>query len=142
MQNTNVQIVRLRPGDHSLLASSAEGLLDGPVSMDELEALLREPNALLFMAVAGSRGIGLAGGYVLRRTSGTADLHVNELIVEASWRRQGIGARLFEALAAAGQAAGAGGVWLLVDPGDPSALRFYRSFGLITNDGRLLSARF
>ena len=142
MQNTDVQIVQLGPEHLELLAGSAEGLIEGPVSMDGLEALLRQPNGLLFLAVHGHRGVGLAGGLLMRRPNGSADLFVNDLVVRADWRRRGIGARLFEVLAAAGRSAGADGIWLLADPDDAAALRFYRAFGLVANDGQLLSARF
>lgn len=93
-----------------------------------LELLLAAPNGRIMVAELNSVVIGMAAGQILISTAeGAPALVIEDVIVDAMFRQQGIGSTLLDALAGWGRSCGAGRMQLLADKKNHQALQFYRS---------------
>jgi GNAT superfamily N-acetyltransferase len=112
-------------------------IIPAPVSADEFAISLAEriarPEAATFIAMAGPRVVGfITGGIEPGQPDRLPDRHatIGHLFVDAHHRRQGIGQRLFRALAEWAQAQGEIGHFeMTVLDADESARQFWAAIG-------------
>lgn len=80
------------------------------------------------VADCGAQPVGMATAQLVISTAqGGRSAWVEDMVVDAGWRRQGIGSRLLSAVADWAAAAGAMRIQLLADKGNDPALAFYRN---------------
>jgi GNAT superfamily N-acetyltransferase len=95
-----------------------------------LAMLLASPTARVLVAEMKGGVIGMATGQITISTAeGGFALLVEDVVVEASWRGQGIGSRLLAVLAGWAGEQGISRLQLLADRNNRPALDFYRKLG-------------
>ena len=117
----------LGPGDLDLLMSAPQ-LFDDPLREDSARAFLAAAGQLMVLALDGGTPVGFASGTVLLHPDKRPSLFVNEVGVEQSHQRRGIGRELTRRLIAhAEEAHGCTTAWLATEPDNAPALALYRS---------------
>jgi aminoglycoside 6'-N-acetyltransferase I len=124
-----VEVRRLAPGDHTLLASAEPGVFDGPIVAEEARRFLDAPGHHIVAAVEGGRIVGFASAVVCLHPDKPPALFVMELGVAERLRRRGIGRKLLDAILAAGTDAGCSEAWIAAEAGNRPARALYRSAG-------------
>ncbi|MBW2731556.1 MAG: GNAT family N-acetyltransferase [Deltaproteobacteria bacterium] len=109
----------------------------------ELRDMLKDPHALLLVALKGQEVVGgvSAGIFDTPNDPGMVRcrrLYVDRLVVAAEHRGQGVGRALMDSVEERGRSRGAEQLVLTVWAGNEEALRFYQREGLV-EVGRLLA---
>lgn len=95
-----------------------------------LTLMLAAPRTCVLAAEAAGRVVGMATGQLTISTAeGGLALLVEDVVVEAAWRGQGIGRRLLDELGDWAVAHGAHRLQLLADRNNETGLDFYRKLG-------------
>lgn len=126
-----MQICAVTPDTLSLLERVAPNVFDAPIDEARARIALADKNTLLFIArEEDGLVIGQSLGYVLQTVDREPSLLIENLGVTPTARRAGIGRALLKAICAAGEALGAGYMWLGSDPESATADAFYDGIGL------------
>lgn len=113
-----------------LFALEADFQIDAKRQLRGLQLLLEAPQACVLVAVAGGAVIGMATGQLTISTAeGGPALLVEDVVVDAAWRGQGIGRRLLADLGDWAASHGAHRLQLLADRNNTTGLDFYRKLG-------------
>ncbi|HLZ29198.1 MAG TPA: GNAT family N-acetyltransferase [Chloroflexota bacterium] len=124
-----IEIRRLGAGDLALVFA-AEHLFDGPVQVVAARRFLDSADHHLLLAFEHARPVGFVSGVEVTHPDKGTEMFVYELAVDESFRRQGIGKRLVNALADLAANRGCYGMWVGVDIVDnAAAVATYRSAG-------------
>jgi len=124
-----IEIRQPGPGEEeSVLAAAA--LFDHAPNAETTKRFLTEPTHHLLIAVDGDeRAVGFISGVEVTHPDKGTELFLYELAVDEAARRQGVGRRLVEALAAVGRERGCYGMWVLTDDGNEAAMATYARAG-------------
>lgn len=113
-----------------LFAIEADFQADTARQQRGLRLMLESPQACVLVAEADRTVVGLATGQLTISTAeGGLALLVEDVVVEAAWRGQGIGRRLLDGLGDWAVAHGAHRLQLLADRNNETGLDFYRKLG-------------
>ena len=107
-----IVLKRLLPGDEAVLEKVAPGVFDEPVRPDLTERFLATPNYRIVVALDGDLVVGMATGFTHFHPDKEEDFFVNELGVDDTYLRRGIGTRLMTAILAEAKAMGCKAAWL------------------------------
>lgn len=129
MAKRDVQIVRAGPGDEALFDRVAGDVFDDAPRAPFLTPYLAAPGHGLFLALADGVIIGQARGVVHFQPDDPPDLYIDNLGVDAPWRRRGVASRLVTALIGWGREQGCRAVWVATESDNDVARAFYDSFG-------------
>lgn len=121
-----VEIVALTAETAGMLDKVAGAVFDNPVDAAAMRAFVADPGHHMFMARAGDTVVGMVSGTVLLHPDKGPHLFVNELGVDADWRRRGIGRRLMEVMLAHGRALGCVEAWVATETDNTPARALYR----------------
>jgi len=125
------------PGDETAIATLIQDLAQSmgetsPIAPDFVSTYLAFPGCHILLAVEHGQIVGLLS-YSIRPNlyhSGDTAL-IEELIVRSTWRGQGVGGVLLEALLARLKESGCVEVSVTTLPDNQGAIRFYRTHGLM-----------
>ena len=124
-----MKIRLLQASDLDLLLRVGDGLFDNPLDPEQARAFLDSPLHHIAVGFEGGRAVAFASGCVLLHPDKPPSMFVNEVGTHERHRRKGHGAAVMCALIAHARAIGCKGIWLGTEPGNNSALAFYRSLG-------------
>jgi aminoglycoside 6'-N-acetyltransferase I len=123
------EIVLVTTDDRHLLANTADGVFDGPISAIRWEEFLRDSRHHLAVAVDAGQVVGMATGVHYVHPDKEPELWINEVGVAPTHQKQGLGRRLLEALLTLGHRLGCTQAWVLTERGNAPAMRLYESCG-------------
>jgi GNAT superfamily N-acetyltransferase len=135
---TGICIRPARPADLDDLVALLQVLfsIEGDFNSDParqrcgLEMMLDHDGAVILVAEAESRVIGMCSGQVTISTAeGEAALLVEDVVVAEAWQGQGVGRKLMQALEQWAQAEKVERLQLLADRNNQVALEFYTTLG-------------
>ena len=138
MRPAAVNIRPARPADlpalshllGALFAVEPDFAVDATRQERGLGMLLSSPTARLLAAEADGEIAGMVAGQLVASTAeGAWSLWAEDLVVAPSWRGQGVGRGLMQALAAWALERGATRMQLLADRENEKGLKFHRSLG-------------
>lgn len=124
----SVDIRLVRPGDEALFEHVADGVFDEPVRPDRLTAYLTSPGHCLLVAIADGLIVGQCAAVIHRHPDKVTELYIDEVGVAPAYRRQGIAARMLDAICEVGRIEGCGEAWVGTDVGNIAARALYRRF--------------
>ncbi len=113
-----------------VMAGEAGGT--SPLTEAFIPIYLGSPVCHVLLAEAEGRAVGLLSYHIrpdLYHAAGSC--YVEELVVDPSWRGQGIGGKLLDEVLARAATAGCAEVSLSVMPDNAGAIRMYRQHGLV-----------
>jgi len=97
---------------------------------------LRNPQNLMFAAIADSQVVGFAYGYRHPRLDGQGDkVYIHEVGVLPEWQRQGVGRRLLELIKSYCHQAGCPSFFLFTQRSNRVACSLYQSAGGVDQHG-------
>lgn len=128
----SIEIRKLLPGDEAVLEKVAPGVFDERVRPDLARAFLAEPRYRIFVALDGDLVVGMATGFTHFHPDKPEEFFVNELGVDDSHLRQGIGTRLLQAILHEAREMGCADAWVGTELSNGPALALYRK--LMTAD--------
>ena len=123
-----MEIVRLSPGDESLVLAAAE-LFDAAPTQAWAARFLRSEGHHLLLAVAAGNPIGFVSGIETTHPDKGTEMFLYELAVLPTQRQQGIGTALVGALAALARERGCYGMWVGTEADNSAALATYAAAG-------------
>ena len=112
---SQASIVEISHGNAALLENVDPDVFDYAIKPDQLQAFLDDPRHVLCVAIDGQLVIGMASAFEYFHPDKNPQLFINEVGVAASYRRQGIGRRLVNALIAEAKRRGCDYAWLGTD---------------------------
>jgi ribosomal protein S18 acetylase RimI-like enzyme len=121
-----IEIRKLVPGDEAVLSKVAPGVFDEPVRPDLVKRFLATANYRIFVALDGDLVVGMCTGFTHFHPDKDEEFFVNELGVDDSYRRRGIGERLLRAILAEAKSMGCPDVWIGTETDNAPALALYR----------------
>jgi aminoglycoside 6'-N-acetyltransferase I len=124
-----IEIRRLGPDDAGVLSRVAEDVFDAAIDPARLATFLAAPDHLLIVAVEDGLVIGQIAAVILHHPDAPDELYIDNLGVAPAWKRRGIGTRLLDAAVALGRAMDCDQAWVLTEPENLPALRFYEKSG-------------
>jgi ribosomal protein S18 acetylase RimI-like enzyme len=122
----SIEIRKLMSGDEAVLGNVAPGVFDEPVRPDLVKRFLATPNYRIFVALDGDLVVGMCTGFTHFHPDKDEEFFVNELGVDDSYRRRGIGERLLRAILAEAKSMGCPDVWIGTETDNAPALALYR----------------
>lgn len=122
----NIEYVPITAQNVATLDAVEEGVFNGPVRSDFLQACLANPHQFLIVALDGQKVVGKALGYVFYLPDKPAEIYVEELDIAKQWRRQGIATGLMRAVSEEGKRRGIAEYWLIAEKGNKPAHALYR----------------
>jgi aminoglycoside 6'-N-acetyltransferase I len=122
----SIEIRKLGPGEEAVLEKVAPGVFDETVRPELAKRFLATPNYRIVVALDGDLVVGMATGFTHFHPDKDEEFFVNELGVDDSYRRQGIGMRLMQAILAEAKAMGCAEAWLGTEHDNAAALGLYR----------------
>jgi GNAT superfamily N-acetyltransferase len=139
----NIRIRKGDPGDieamvtflHHLFALEEDFAIDADKNRAGLQLLLADQRVrTIFVAEAAGMVLGMVTAQIVVSTSsGGYSILLEDMYVDAGFRRKGIGTKLLAQVLVWGSAQGAGRVQLVADVTNIGALMFYRQAGLLTS---------
>jgi len=129
------QLVELTQATAGELAAGADGLFDKPLRPESLAAFLDDPNHLLWYAVVARRPVGFASGSILLHPDKKPQMFINEVGVDAAYRRRGIGRDLVARLVEAARARGCDYAWLGTETDNEGGNACFGSVPAVVNAG-------
>lgn len=138
--DSSVQIRRAAPEDIPAMAALLKDLFSIEADFDfdagkqerGLGLLLQDPESRCAMVAADSSGriVGMVTmQFVMSTAEGAPSGWIEDMVVDKSARRRGVGRRLLQAILDWGFANGATRFQLLADKGNAPALEYYKSLG-------------
>jgi GNAT superfamily N-acetyltransferase len=124
-----VDVRVLRAGDEGVLEHVAEDVFDDEVQPHLASEFLADPRHHLVVAVDDGVVVGMASGVHYVHPDKPRELWINEVGVAATYRGQGVGAFLLEALLALARQLNCRAAWVLTDRGNTAAMRLYAAGG-------------
>lgn len=125
-----------------LFAIEADFQIDPARQRRGLQLMLAAPRACVLVAETEGKVIGMASGQLTISTAeGGPALLVEDVVVEAAWRRRGVGRGLLARLSRWAAARDARRLQLLADRDNQPGLEFYRKLGWQTTALICLRAR-
>lgn len=121
------QIIYQRLTAQTAQALDGADVFDRAPDTAQLDAFLADGGHELVMALQDGRCIGFASGTVLLHPDKPPCFFINEVGVNAPFRRQGIGAVLCNALVELARARGCKGIWLATEADNAPARALYRA---------------
>jgi len=122
-----IEIRKLGPGDEAVLAKVAPGVFDEEVRSDLTRRFLAEPTYRILVALDGDLVVGMVTGFTHFHPDKEEEFFVNELGVEDTYRRRGIGTELMQAILDEAKVMGCKEAWLGTEHVNKPALGLYRS---------------
>jgi len=122
-------ISMLGPGDERVLERVAPDVFDRLVSPALAAEFLADPCHHLAVATEEDLVVGFASGVTYLHPDKPLELWINEVGVSSSYRREGLGGRLLEAMLNRGRELGCREAWLLAERTNEAALTLYRAIG-------------
>lgn len=120
-------------GPQDTAAVLAADVFDGPAVAEAVAAFLGtgdgDPRNILILAEVGGLAVGFASATVLDHPDKPPSLFINELGVNATYRRQGLGRELLAALRAEGRARGCRTTWVATEGDNAAARALYLAAG-------------
>lgn len=105
-------------------------LFDDPPRADATRAFVASDRDHLLVAFDDADApIGMCTATEVPHPDADPSLFINELGVDAAWRRQGVGRALTEAMIALGRSRGCVDVWVVTEPGNAGACATYDRSG-------------
>ncbi len=101
---------------------------DRPMKLDELEAMVKDPNIVLLVARVGEKIIGMGAIYLIQKI-GNRKFYLEDLIVDEQYRGAGVGGKIVRALAQIARERGAASMELMSRITRADAHRFYEKMG-------------
>lgn len=123
-----VDIVPLTSADLPLLVAASD-LFDLPVDPEHAKRLLHATDHIVFLAMAGDEAVGFVTGVEIQHPDKGTEMFLNELAVDESHRRQGIGTALVVALRDLARERGCSAMWVLTDDDNAAARGTYEKAG-------------
>jgi ribosomal protein S18 acetylase RimI-like enzyme len=103
----------------------AAGVFDEHVHPERLAVYLREPGHFFIAAINGAIIVGQCAAAIHRHHDKAAELYIDEVGDANSFLRQGIGAKMLEAMLALGREKGCEEAWLGMEPDNLPARALY-----------------
>lgn len=125
----SVEIRLVDAGSAGLLDRVADDVFDHAVQPALLAAFLDNPANQLLVAVADGVVVGMASGIAHLHPDKPLALFINEVGVAPTFRRQGLGRRLVQAMLERGRALGCDEAWVATEAGNAAARALYRATG-------------
>jgi len=124
-----IEIRVLGADDAEILDNVASDVFDGPVEQRWSSEFLADERHHLAVALDAGCVVGMASAVHYVHPDKAPELWVNEVGVAGSYRGQGIGQRLLEALFAHGRTLGCSEAWVLTEESNTAARRLYARAG-------------
>jgi ribosomal protein S18 acetylase RimI-like enzyme len=124
-----MRILRLAPGDESIVLAGAELFDRAPTEAWTTRFLAREGHHLLVALEDDDRPVGFISGVETTHPDKGTEMFLYELSVRAASRNRGVGRALVEALADLAQGRGCYGMWVGTEPDNAAALATYLAAG-------------
>ncbi len=124
-----IEVRVLGPGEETVLQNATPNVFDHPVDPRLAAEFLRDGRHHLAVALDGEAVVGFASGVTYLHPDKPLELWINEVAVASNYRRQGIGARVIQALMGTGRELGCHAAWVLTDRSNAPANRLYQSVG-------------
>ncbi|MGY6636248.1 MAG: GNAT family N-acetyltransferase [Erythrobacter sp.] len=125
--NASVCSVRLLGPDDLGLVLSTGYLFDSEPRPDQTAAMLSSERDFLWFAFDGERPVGFASATMVLHPDQLPVVFLNEIAVDTSAHRRGIGRMLLNAAIELSQSRGWGATWVLAERDDERATAFYHS---------------
>lgn len=104
-------------------------LFDGPATTEASRRFADEPSHHLLVAFVDGVPAGFVSGVEVTQPDKGTEMFLNELGVDETFQRQGIGTALVRALATRARARGCAGMWVLTEHDNDAAVATYRAGG-------------
>ena len=124
-----MRIVRLAPGDESVVLAGAELFDAPPTEAWSTRFLSSEGHHLLVAVEDDDRPIGFVSGVETTHPDKGTEMFLYELSVHPANRNRGVGRGLVEALAELARSRGCYGMWVGTEPDNAAALATYLAAG-------------
>ena len=124
-----MRIVRLAPGDESVVLAGAELFDAPPTEAWSTRFLSSEGHHLLVAVEDDDRPIGFVSGVETTHPDKGTEMFLYELSVHPANRNRGVGRALVEALAELARSRGCYGMWVGTEPDNAAALATYLAAG-------------
>ncbi len=141
-----ITIERLKNADEKTLADMNTLLpqlrgerMQHPGTLDELESMIEDTTVALIVARDGSRTIGMATLYMMKKL-GKHGGYVEDVVVDEAYRGQGLGEKLMRELMAEAKKAGLTYLYLTSRPSRIAAHKLYENVGFETKETDVLRA--
>jgi aminoglycoside 6'-N-acetyltransferase I len=125
----DAKIVRVGPGDASLLERVAPDVFDADIDAGFLAAYLAEPRHMMVLAMADGVAVGQGRAIVHLSPDQAPELYIDNMGVAPDLWRRGIGGRLLDELLAWGRERGCSYAWLGTELDNVEARGLYESRG-------------
>lgn len=129
MTHPDVSIRSLEADDWRLLEDVAADVFDHPIQAKLAKEFLADPRHHIVVAVDDGTIVGFVSGVHYVHPDKAAELFINEVGVSAAHRREGIGAKLLDAILRKGRALGCREAWVATEPDNRAARALYTSVG-------------
>jgi ribosomal protein S18 acetylase RimI-like enzyme len=123
-----MNIARIGPDDHERVMAAAH-LFDYPPRSSAVSRFLADPNHHLLIAYSDDAPAGFVSGVEVTHPDKGTEMFLYELAVDETFRRQGIGTALVQALRDLAREQGCYGMWVLTDDDNAAAGATYRKAG-------------
>jgi ribosomal protein S18 acetylase RimI-like enzyme len=115
--------------DASVLDNVAAGVFDNAVDRRWTAEFLADSRHHLAVALKGDQVVGMASAVHYIHPDKPNELWINEVAVAPTYREQGIGRRLIDALFECGRSFGCREAWVATEPENVAARRLYAAAG-------------
>jgi aminoglycoside 6'-N-acetyltransferase I len=137
-----VEVRLLTPSDAWIFEHSSPDVFDEPIDARWSAEFLADSRHHLAVALDGALLVGMASAVHYVHPDKPPELWVNEVGVAETHRRQGIAARLLDALFVRGRELGCSGAWVLADESNQVAHALYQSAGGVAAPERAVMFEF
>ncbi|MEL6522806.1 MAG: GNAT family N-acetyltransferase [Pseudomonadota bacterium] len=117
------------PEDTDLFNNVADGVFDGPVRADQLQAFLNSESHVIVLARAGGVVVGFASAVIYLHPDKPPQLWINEVGTAPTWHRQGIASKVVQTMIELARARGWQEPFVLTDDDNAAARALYAKLG-------------
>jgi ribosomal protein S18 acetylase RimI-like enzyme len=122
--------------------TAAADLFDGPMKPDAVDRFLNDPSHHVLIAYVNGDPAGFVSGVEMTHPDKGTEMYLYELGVGATFRRQGVGSALVDALKELAREQGCYGMWVVCDDDNAAAVNTYRKAGGSSSNPTLFDWRF